>query len=437
MKTPEDNKDKSFSPTPYVIAGYSAIFLTFGVFGTWAATAPLASGVVASGVVSVEGNRKTVQHLEGGLITKISVKEGDLVEAGDILIELDKTEAMGNFSVWEAKMISLRATQARMLAESVDAPEIKFPPELTDNMTPEVEAAMALQQGLFEDRRKTRDGRISILQARISQLKGSSKGLVNQLDSVEKQNVSMNEELDRLKRGLELKVVAANQISQVTRNFLELQNQRGKIESEISKVSESVSETELQILQTRQEFSERAFDEYKQASEQLSEIEEKFTVAQDVLARTTIRAPLKGKVQGLRVHTTSGVIRSGDPLMDIVPLDDDLLINAQIRPIDIDNVDPNAQVEVRFAAFSSKKTPTMFGKIEVLSRDVIETGNGNEQPYYSAFVKVDDKDIPDNLKGRLIAGMPADVIVSTGERTFAEYLIKPLVDSFYKGLKEK
>ncbi|MCV6547739.1 MAG: HlyD family type I secretion periplasmic adaptor subunit [Cohaesibacter sp.] len=437
MSNKDENASKSFSPNPYIVVGYLTVFLVFGVFGTWAMTAPLASGVVASGTVSIEGNRKTVQHLEGGIISKIAVKEGDFVEIGAPLLELDDTQALGNYSVWKSKFLSLKAQEARLLSESSNNKTIDFPTELLEDPSDELATMMKLQEKLFQDRLKTRNGQIAILEARIGQLNRVEKGFNNQMIALNDRAVSMQEELDRLKKGRKLGVVATNQLSRMTRDYYELQSDRAKVEADIAKTKETISETHLQILQTKQEFSERAVSEYKDTRDQLREVEEKTRIAQNVLKRTIVRAPIRGKVQSLRVHTQSGVIRPADPLMDIVPTDDDLIINSRVRPIDIDNIHPDADVEVRFAAFSNKTTPVIMGKITVLSKDVIESQNGNDEPYYLALVKVSEEEIPEELKGRLVAGMPADVVVSTGDRTLVEYLIKPLLDSFYKGMKEK
>ena len=433
----KEDESRSFSPNPYMMAGYAAIILTFGIFGTWAATAPLASGVVANGVVSIEGNRKTVQHLEGGIISKILVEEGDIVEKGDPLIELDKTQALGNYAVWETRLQSLRAQEARLIAASMGKKEIDFPEDLLKSDKPQIQTMVQLQRNLFRDQLKTKNGKIAILQTRIQQLAKSKEGFENQLDALDMQIDSLDEELKRLNTGFEKGVVAGNAISAQKRVKFDLQVDRAAIESEISKNQETVSETKLQILQTEQEFTEKAVSDYKQTRDELGEVEEKVRVTKSILDRTVIRAPLRGKVQGLRVHTTNGVIRPADPLMDIVPADDDLIVHAQIRPIDIDNIHPDADVEVRFSAFSSKTTPAVFGKITVLSKDVIEPTNSNQAPYYLAYVKVDEEDIPEELKGRLVAGMPADVIVSTGERTMAQYITKPLIDTFHKSMKEK
>lgn len=437
--TPDDDKKAaaSFSPTPYVTAGYVTIFLAFGVLGTWAATAPLASGVVAGGTVSVESNRKTIQHLEGGIIAEILAKEGEIVEPGTILIKLNKTQALGNFTVMQTRLTLLQATEARLTAESIDAPAIAFPDALKTSADPVVREAVTLQETLFRDRKTTKDNQTAILNARIEQLNEAVKGLVDQLAAVGKQISSMQGEITRLTQGEKSGVVGTNQLSQMTRAQLGLDANHGEISAEIAKLRQTVSETQLQIVQLRQEFVERASGELRDIRDQLNEVYERTRVASDILARTDVRAPVRGMVQNIRVHTTNGIIRPAEPILDIIPLDDNLVISARIRPIDIDNVKLGTQAEVRFSAFSSKTTPAIFGKLVVLSQDVMEPTMQGQEPYYLARIEVDDKDIPLEIRGRLLPGMPAEVIVATGERTLAQYIIKPLADSFHKSMREK
>jgi len=437
MNKKNDKQSKNFSPAPYITAGYATIFLGLGALGTWAATAPLASGVVAGGTVSVETNRKTIQHLEGGIISEIVAKEGEVVNVGDPLIKLDPTQAQGNYTVLRTRLTLLRATEARLLAESVDASEVKWPEGLSELDAASAKDAIALQQTLFQDRKRTKDGQTAILNARIDQLNEAVKGLVQQLGAVSKQINSMQSEIDRLTKGQKTGVVGTNQLSQMTRGQLELDGKHGEITAEIAKLRQTISETELQIVQIRQEFVERAGGELRDIRDQLAEVYERTTVAKDILNRTVVRAPVRGMVQNIRVHTTHGVIRAAEPILDVIPLDDNLIVNAKIRPIDIDSVKLDTEAEVRFSAFSSRTTPAIFGKLTVLSQDVIEPTQQGQEPYYMARIEVDDKDVPLEIRGRLLPGMPADVIIATGDRTFAEYIIKPLTDAFHKSMREK
>ncbi|MBN9072819.1 MAG: HlyD family type I secretion periplasmic adaptor subunit [Rhizobiales bacterium] len=436
-KIKDDTQQKSFSPGPYVTAGYVTLFLTFGVFGTWAATAPLASAVVASGTVSVESNRKTVQHLEGGIVSEIVAREGEIVKPGDIVLKLDPTQAQGSYTVLSNRLSVLRVTEARLIAESANADAIDLPQDLKVSDDTTVTQAVKLQQTIFDDRKRTRDGQVAILNDRISQLGEAVDGLEQQRTAIDSQIASLDEEIERLTKGKASGVVAANQLAATTRSRLDAQGNHGQIISEIAKLRQTISETKLQIVQVNQEFVERAGNEMRDIRDQLNEVGERADVARDVLNRTVVRAPVYGMLQNIRVHTIGGVIRAAEPVMDIIPLDDDLIVSAKIRPIDIDNVHVGLDAEVRFSSFSARTTPAIFGKVTVLSQDVIEPTQAGQEPYYQARVQVDTKTIPLDLRGRLLPGMPADVIIATGERTLVQYLVKPLTDTFHKSMKEK
>ncbi|MGP2491685.1 HlyD family type I secretion periplasmic adaptor subunit [Mesorhizobium sp. PUT5] len=436
-KKNNDAEQKKFSPAPYITAGYITLLLTFGVFGTWAATAPLASAVVASGTVSVESNRKTVQHLEGGIVSEIVAKEGEIVKPGDIVLKLDPTQAQGAYSVLRNRLSVLRVTEARLNAESASASAIELPQDLQDADDATVKQSIKLQQTIFDDRKRTRDGQIAILNDRISQLGEAVDGLDQQRVAIDNQVSSLDEEIERLTKGKASGVVATNQLASVTRARLDMQGNHGQIASEIAKLRQTISETKLQIVQVNQEYVERAGNELRDIRDQLNETGERTDVARDVLQRTVVRAPVYGMLQNIRVHTIGGVIRAAEPVLDIIPLDDDLIVTAKIRPIDIDSVHVGLDAEVRFSSFSARTTPAIFGKVTVLSQDVIEPTQAGQEPYYQARIQVDTKTIPLDLRGRLLPGMPADVIVATGERTLVQYLVKPLTDTFHKSMKEK
>lgn len=433
----KDPADSSFSPTPFVLAGYATIVLAFGVFGTWAATAPLSSGVVATGQIAVFSNRKVIQHYEGGIVADIPVQEGDVVAAGDVLVVLDTKQAQGNFRILSERYSLLRATEARLQAESAKLEAIEFPSDIMLDRDGNEPLYIKLQRNSFHDRRATRDGQISILGARIGQMEREIVGLDAQQASYTEQNASIIEEVTRLTKGQKGGVVSTNQLSQLTRARMEIDGNIGRINAETAKVYQSIAETRLQILQIDQEFVERASAELRDIRDQLNETSERRKQASDILDRTVIRAPVRGMVQNIQFHTTSGVIRSAEPIMDLIPLDDDLIINAHIRPMDIDSVQLGNVAEVRLSAFSSRTTPVIFGSVDVVSQDVVEPRDGRTEPYYIARVKVADKDIPAQIKGKLIPGMPADVIFVGNDRTLVQYLAKPLADAFSKGLLEK
>jgi HlyD family type I secretion membrane fusion protein len=437
MESNQSDASKSFSPSPYIVAGYATIILAFGVFGTWAATAPLASGGVASGTVSVQSNRKVVQHLEGGIVEEILVQEGEVVDAGDVLVRLDQTQAQGNYAVLSSRLAILKATEARLQAESVDADTVEFPEEIMAASGNPEPPYITLQRRIFEDRKATKEGEIKILRVRIEQLQEEIAGLQVQHEALEKQHDSLTEEIDRLTEGQKGGFVSTNQLSQITRTRMELTGTIGQVVAQIAKIKQSIAETELQILQTGQAFMERAGAELREIRDQLNEVSERVMQARDVLQRTVVRSPVHGMVQDIQIHTESGIIRPAEPIMDIIPLNDDLVVNARVRPLDVDMVSVGSRAEVRFPSFSSRTTPVIFGTVTMLSTDVIQPADENIDPYYMAKVQVNEKDVPANIKGRLMPGMPADVIIQAGERTLFQYLMKPLTDAFSKGLLEQ
>jgi len=428
---------KSFSPTPYVIAGYATIALAFGVFGTWAATAPLASGVATHGVVVVSSNRKVIQHLEGGIIEEIAVKGGDLVEAGDVLVRLDTKQAAGNFTVLSERLALLKASEARLQAESFNADDVTFPPEILGQHNAEEPAYVKMQRTLFRDRKATRDGQTGILQARVGQLQEEVSGLEAQGKSLGDQRDSLVAQIERMEQGQKNGYVSTNQVAQLMRGRMELEGNLGRVTADMAKANEAIAETKLRTLQLNQEFVERASTELREVRDQVAEVSERVKQAEDILDRTVVRAPVRGIVQDIRVHTKTGVVRPAEPIMEIVPLNDEFIVNARIRPVDIDEVMVGGTAEVRFPGFSSRTTPVIFGTVQVVSSDIIMPENPQIEPYYNARVRVSEAEIPQNLRGRLQAGMPAEVIVKGGERTLVEYLVKPLTDSFSRGMLEQ
>ena len=314
MKTKQKpgTSEKNFSPAPYVIAGYTTIALAFGVFGTWAATAPLSSGVVAHGVVVVSSNRKVIQHLEGGIVSEIAVKDGDIVEPGDVLVRLDPTQAVGNFTVLSERLSLLKAAETRLEAESINADDINFPAEIFDPKSSEEPAYVKLHRTLFRDRKATKDGQTEILKARASQLEEEVRGLEAQRNSLGEQRDSLVEQIERMEEGQRNGYVSTNQLAQLMRGRMELEGNLGRLMADTAKANEAIAETKLRVLQLNQEFVERASTELREVRDQVAEVAERVKQAQDILSRTEIRAPVRGMVQDVRVHTKTGVVRPAE-----------------------------------------------------------------------------------------------------------------------------
>jgi HlyD family secretion protein len=425
------------SPKPVALAGYVLIFLTFGVLGSWAAVAKLDSAVVAPATISLEGNRRVVQHFEGGIVEEILVSEATRVDQGDVLLRLSSVEAQSNLDVLSTRLDVARMIEARLLAERKLAEEISFPADLVSRENQIVGAVQEDQLDLFREGRSILKSQEDILRARMGQIEVQIEGLELQKSAFQRRIDNYTEMLDRMRDGESRGLIQGNVLSQREDEMIEIEANLGQVISDIAQARASIGETELQILQLTQEYRQRANSELEQIRAEISELQERRKVAADVLNRTEIRAPGSGSIQNLKVHTVGSVVRPGDVLMELVPEDEELVINARVSPIDKDNVEPGLLTEVRFTAFKTKLTPIMLGEVESVSGDVITPENPNEPPYFLARVTVDENDIPEEIRDRITAGMPADVIITTGERTVANFIVSPLMDAVRKSMIEE
>ena len=428
---------KMANPRKYSFAGYIILFLTFGVLGTWAYFAIIASAVVAPGVVSLESDRKVVQHLEGGIVQEILVREADFVEQGDPLLVLDNIQVNAEIAVLEQRRSTSEALIARLSAEQTFADEISFPEDLLNSEDPHVQSAVEAQRNIFEDRRSIFLSQTEILEFRAEQLNGQAEGYEVQLEALKRRHELRSELFERMRTGEERGVIESNRLSGMQDEVIQIEASIGTAMSDIAQVKAAAGEARLNILKLKQEYSERANSELKTARSELAEINEKLTVATDRMRRTTISAPTTGKVQSLAVTTRGSVIRSGEILMEIVPSDETLLIDAKVSPVDVDNVRPGLETEVRFSAFKAKLAKLVLGEVLSISTDVVTTEDPNEPPYYLARIKVPDENLSDEIRDGLTAGMPADVVILTGERSLLQYIIDPLSEAIFKSLREE
>jgi HlyD family secretion protein len=418
--------------------GYTVIFITFGVFGGWAAVAKLDSAVFAPGTISLEGNRKVVQHLEGGIVQDILVREADTVQEGDVLLRLSDIEARSNLEVIDTRTEIANLTEARLLAERKMLDTFELPNWLDPKKLSETtRLAVEDQQDLFEDRRSILQSRLDILSSRIEQTNSQIEGLELQKSALDRRVENFTTMIERMRDGQEKGLIQTNILAQREDELIEIEASLGSVISQIAQAKNAIHETEFEMLQIEQEYRERASNELKEIRAELAELEQRRNISQDILARTEIRAPGSGTIQDLKVHTVGSVIRPGDVLMELVPEDEELVINARVAPSDIDNVVPGLETEVRFTAFQAKLTPIMLGIVNSVSNDVITPQNSQEMPYYLARIEVNELDIPEEIKGRLTAGMPADLIITTGERTAVDFITSPLLDAVRKSLIEE
>ncbi|HPR05084.1 MAG TPA: HlyD family type I secretion periplasmic adaptor subunit [Denitromonas sp.] len=402
--------------------------------GSWAALAPLQSAVVAAGVVKVSTERKTVQHLESGIIKEILVKEGDKVAADQILIRLDDTNERARVGVMQGKLDRLRATLARLEAEQSGAQAIVFPPELTGRQNDvEISRLLASERQVFESRRDALAGEKEVLEQRNRQFAEQIAGLKTQIDSTNVQLSTIREEKDAVEILYKKGVYEKPRYLELKRSLARLQGQVGGHRSSIAQVEERIGEVHLRIIDLDRKRNEEVNTELQRVQNEIFDTRETLRAALNTLNRTDIRASQSGTVVGLNVHTVGGVIGSGQPILFIVPDGDVLVVEASVRPQDIDIVREGMGAEVRLTAFNSRNTPPLPGRVTLVSADSLPDSSGT-QSFYRARIEIDPAHITDL---ELYPGMPAEVYLLTGEQTTLDYVLKPIEDAIQRALREE
>jgi HlyD family secretion protein len=419
------------------VAGYTVIILTFGVAGVWAAVAKLDQAVVAQGFVAVESNRKTVQHFEGGMVREIFIKEGDHVTKGEVLFSLQKIQAQASSDLVKNQLDAGLALEARLLAERDQKADITWPEEFNGRSAePLLTHIMSDEIHQFQERHASLEGQVSILESRIEQLTMGIKGIAIEKDSTEKQVGYINVELVNLRDLGKKQLVPMTRVYAMERERTRLEGVIGHSISETAKAESSIGEMKIQIQQLRQKFQEDIAASLLDVRQKIADARERVAVARDVLDRVKIVAPLSGIVQNLKVFTLGQVLRAAEPLLEIVPDDEPLVVNAQFSPNDIDTVYGGQQAEIRFPAFHAREIPLMMGRIESISHDRL-MDEQTRQFYFLGVIALGRSDIPEEYRSRIRPGMPAEVIVASGERTVLSYIISPLSESLRKSFRER
>lgn len=434
---PRDDSTQGPRARGTVAFGLTLIAVFFGGFGAWAGLAPLSSAAVAPGAVTVEGHRKTVQHLEGGIIRTLQVRDGDTVQRGQLLIRLDATQARAKSQAHLGQALSMQAEQARLLAERNAADEIAFPQTLLKRRDdPRVAESLATQQRLFDSRRRSLLGRIEILKQQIEQLQSQGDGLTGQIAAEDNQLVLMTEEIAGLQQLFDQGYEGNQRLLELKRAAAALEGSRAGHLAAIAEADQQISEKRLEIITLRDERDAETATELKDVQARLAESQEALRAAQDVLRRTDIRAPISGVVMNLKFFTQGGVIEPGAPILDIVPQNDALLAEVRVSPLDIDVIARGLPAQVRLTAFKQRTTPVLDGTVIDVSADSIVDEQTGEA-YYQAFIQIDASELAPMKNIDLYPGMPLEGIIITGQRTMWRYLTGPIEDSFAHAFREQ
>lgn len=424
----------------HAIIGLILFAVAFGGFGTWAFRAPLAAAVISQGSFVATGRNKIVQHLEGGIIETILVSEGDRVTKGDEMVQLKKTAARADLRELEFRKARLQATEARVRAEYLDADGIVFPAHLLQfaEENREVQEILFNQKLAHDSSLRIKQKELAILENGIEALEIRSSGYRAQLAAYQERRLSLNEELDTKKTLLEEGLIRRPEFSAVRRAVLETDGHIARLAAEIEEIERSRLKYELEKEKMVTERRQKALDELQAVQAELDSIRQKASKAEDVLSRSTVLAPVSGTVVRMHYHSTGGVIESGKSIAEILPADAPLLIEALVPRNEIDNVSLGQTATVRLSALNKRTTPVLQGYVSYLSADAItDLSSGVTREVYAARV-----DVPASEYGRIpsfapVPGMPAEVMIETENRTFFEYLIKPVRDSMSRAFREQ
>lgn len=422
--------------------GLWSIVVVFGFIGVWATLAPLDSAAVARATVVVDSNKKTIQHLEGGIIDKILVKEGDVIKKGDPLIRLNETSARARVGMLKNQFYVAKAAEARLHAERNEKEDITFPEELTKLSSDPQEAksvneAMETQKRMFVSRGDTLESELKILDQRIKQSEEEIAGLNSQEKSAKEQIAFLDEEIDTVKKLLASGNAMKPRLLALQREQSELTGKRGEYVAMIARARQTIGQSEIEKISKKNEDIDQVNKEMRDTQAKLADIGEKLRASDDILERIVIVAPQDGKVNDLQYHTVGGVIPPGGKVLDIVPQQDKMVVDAQVAPQDIHNVRDGLKARVRLTAYKSRRVPILEGHVTNVSADKF-TDQRTGQTYYTARVELDQHQLDKLVEHvQLYPGMPAEALILTGRRTALSYFMSPLKDSMRRAFREE
>lgn len=414
--------------------GLTIAFLVFGVFGMWAAFAPIDGSAHAPGFITVKSYKKVVQHLEGGIVSEIRVQNGDTVKVGDILLVMDPTQPLAQLEITSAQMMGLTALEARLVAERDNLDAVNYPPALlTPNSKARIE--MEAQDQIFRARKTAREGAQAVLGQRIEQLEARVDGLQALQASKTVLAASFDDELTDTRVLLAEGFSDKLRLRELERNHASLTGEAAELAATIASTEIQIGETRLEMLQQEHEFQNEVANLLADTQNKLKDVHERFNALTDVVARTEIRAPVAGIVNGLQFHTEGGVIPAGTPIAEIVPQGEEFVIDARVQLIDIDRVAEGQQAMIRMSAYNTQSVPTLYGTVLNVSADShVDEATGAS--YYLARLELNPESLAALEGFVLLPGMPAEVFIESGSRTLLQYLMKPLSNAIARSFIE-
>ena len=431
---PDVPDERTPSLRSLVLAGAAAIGVGFGGFGAWAVTARLDNAAVANGIVAVDNKRKTVSHLEGGILKTLLKAEGERVAQNEPLLRLEDARARAELQQLQAKRIGLEAKLARLRAEQTDAAAIAFPEDIARMDSPIAREVLRAEQGLFKSRAQVHDGKVHIQQRVIEQHQAEADALKAQIDATIQQRSLIDEEVKIMADLYEKRYAKRSQLVELQTKQSELAGRVGEFTARKAKAEQAVAGANLEILSISLERQNDIGGEIQESQLLLSEVTERIVQAEDVLRRLVVTSPQEGIVANIRMRTAGSVITAGEAILDIVPENEPLIVEAKVDPRDIDAVRVGSSTRVRLTAFNSRLLPPLQAKVAYVAPDqLVDEKTG--VPYFVVRAEIDPKSLRD-YKVPLHAGMTAEVMIVNGERRAIDYLLSPFTDSFNRAFRE-
>jgi len=405
--------------------------------GTWSTLAPLESAAIAVGTVESESSRKTIQHLEGGIIREILVADGDVVHAGQTLILLEDTKARAEAESLQGQLWDATAREARLQAEQHGEEQVSFPAQLETarNAAASLATVLAGQQSIFETRRQVFQSQVAVNRDKRSQVEKEIEGLRAQQGAASKRIEIVREEVDTVAMLVNKGLERRPRLLSLQREMADIEGRRGEIVAQVSRAEQVINESQATLIKLENDRQNEIAQSLREVQSQIFQIRERLQAADDQLLRTAVKAPEDGVVTDLRIHTPGGVVGPGAPLMDLVPRQDRLVVTARVRPEDIDVVRPGLSAEVSLLPYNQRRVPRLKGTVTRVSADRL-LDKRTDQPYYATKIHVEDPRVGEIDGIRIIPGMPAQVFIKTGRGTVALYALKPLLDSFNNAFHE-
>ena len=431
-----DNPNKRWSVAKPMTLGLLAMLVLVGGFGTWSIMAQITGAVIASGQIEVDRNRQVIQHPDGGVVEAILVDEGDTVEAGDLLIQLDPTVLRSELVIVEGQLFEIMARRGRLEAERDGAETIAFPEELIAFNRPEIADLIAGQERLFQARLESGAKTKEQLAQRRAQIVSQIGGIQAQQEALTKQQELIVQELADQQSLLDRGLAQASRVSALQREEANLLGRVGELSAAEAQAAEQITEIEIEVLSLDTTRREEAITRLRDLQFNELELSERQRTLTEQLNRLDIRAPVSGIVYGLQVFAERSVIRPADPVMFLVPQDRPLVIAAQVQLTDVDQIFVGQEATMRFSAFDQRRTPELFGTVTLISADAFQDDSA-VAPFYRVELRLNDGEItrlPEDMT--LIPGMPVESFVRTADRSPMDYLIKPLSDYFAKAFRE-